>query len=196
MEAHLASGEGASSPAPVSRADADTGAGSEGREGGNCRPGPTPGAISSLPPPTPVAGQGPGGGSEQFAPSLPPSPLPLPELFAQVRAVGGRLVRRGGVVSVEADTLTPEMEAASRRTKAICCCWCRSQTPRPRASGGSSTSPTPSTARIRRGRKGMPPPRCCRREQEEAQRKGGEEIDPAFMAQLDALQPETKDGQG
>jgi hypothetical protein len=37
--------------------------------------------------------------------------LPLPELFAQVKAQGGRLVRRGGVISVEAVSITPEIVA-------------------------------------------------------------------------------------
>jgi hypothetical protein len=36
----------------------------------------------------------------------------LPELFAQVRAIGGRLVRRGGIVSVKEVGVTPQMEAS------------------------------------------------------------------------------------
>jgi hypothetical protein len=122
----IASGEGR---APASHADAD--AGSEGREGGNSSPGQTLDTepISSLHPPETVAEQGQGEGPEPIAPSLPrspeadtqppagsdllpPSQSPLLELFANVRAVGGRFVRCGGVVSVEATSVTPEIEAS------------------------------------------------------------------------------------
>jgi hypothetical protein len=45
--------------------------------------------------------------------------MSLPELFAQVRAIGGRLVWCGGVVSVEAQAgITPEMEASCRAHQA------------------------------------------------------------------------------
>jgi hypothetical protein len=36
----------------------------------------------------------------------------MPELFARLQAQGGRLVRRDGVVSVEAPSVTPEMAAS------------------------------------------------------------------------------------
>jgi hypothetical protein len=45
--------------------------------------------------------------------------MPLPDLFTQVRAIGGRLVWRDGVVSVEAQVgFTPEMEASCQAHQA------------------------------------------------------------------------------
>ena len=75
--ARMASGEGASSPAPVSRADADTGAGSEGREGGNSQP--RPDAGSDFLPTSSNAGCGARAGRRvgtisSLAPSLPAAP--------------------------------------------------------------------------------------------------------------------------
>jgi hypothetical protein len=49
--------------------------------------------------------------SKNFRHAL-PSCVTSPELFAQVKARGGRLVRRGGVISVEAVSITPEMVAS------------------------------------------------------------------------------------
>jgi hypothetical protein len=42
----------------------------------------------------------------------------MPELFARLQAQGGRLVRRAGVVSVEAMSVTPEIEASLRHHQA------------------------------------------------------------------------------